>query len=277
MTTYSNTVRDSNSSSHLTQFAGVDIFWTGPRLDQLPSRLPSAETPIKESAIVPHRYHFNTVTFDYTAAFYDFDKWSLLLDWLALRGVNLPLARNGYEYILVEVLREVGLGESDISDFFSGPAFQAWNRFGNIQGSWGGPIPQQWINDQFALQKEILQRMVELGMTPVLPSFTGFVPHGLKTVVPNASVVTGSQWSGFPSSLTGDSFLEPFDPLYDTLQKSFITRQFEACGNVSHIYTLDQYNDSQRIYWLLVRCNRQSNILYIMPLCSTLEFNSSSC
>ena len=222
----------------------MDIWWTGSRLDQLPQKLPAVKEPITRSAIVPYRYFFNTVTFDYTAAFYTFEDWSLLLDWLALRGVNLPLAWTGYEYILVEVFREAGLNDAEIADFLSGPAFQAWNRFGNIQGSWGGNLPTQWINDQFALQKQIIPRMVELGMTPVLPSFTGFVPRALQSLYPNASIVNGSQWVGFPSTYTNDSFLEPFDPLFATLQKSFIEKQLAAYGNVSHIYTLDQYNEN---------------------------------
>lgn len=151
----------------------------------------------------------------------------------------------GYEYTLIQVFREVGLSDADISDFLSGPAFQSWNRFGNIQGSWGGPLPEQWVNDQFVLQKQIIQRMVELGMTPVLPSFTGFVPRAMHTVHPNASIVNGSSWAGlFPSNLSNDSFLDPFDPLFASLQKSFIAKQRASYGDVSHIYTLDQYNEN---------------------------------
>ncbi|KAG2121605.1 glycoside hydrolase family 89 protein [Suillus clintonianus] len=230
--------------TYVTEFGGVDIWWTGSRLDQLPHQLPTVQEPVTRSAIVPYRYFFNTVTFDYTAAFYTFDDWSLLLDWLALRGVNLPLAWVGYEYILVEVFREAGLTDAEIADFLSGPAFQAWNRFGNIQGSWSGDLPTQWVNDQFALQKQIIPRMVELGMTPVLPSFTGFVPRALHNLYPNASIVNGSQWVGFSSTYTNVSFLEPFDPLFAILQKSFIDKQVAAYGNVSHIYTLDQYNEN---------------------------------
>ncbi|KAI9065123.1 glycoside hydrolase family 89 protein [Trametes sanguinea] len=231
--------------TYLTQHGGVDIWWTGSRLNELPSHLPKVGQPVKGQAIVPYRYHFNTVTFDYTAAFWDFGQWELELDWLALRGVNLPLAWVGYEYILIETFREVGLSDADIADFLSGPAFQAWNRFGNIQGSWGGELPMDWVNDQFALQKRLIKRMVELGMTPVLPSFTGFVPRALSKLYPNASIVTGSQWSGFPSSLTNDSFLEPSDPLFAALQKSFISKQQAAYGaDTSHIYTLDQYNEN---------------------------------
>lgn len=222
----------------------MDIWWTGSRLDQLPHKLPAVKEPVTGSAIVPYRYFFNTVTFDYTVAFYTFEDWSLLLDWLALRGVNLPLAWTGYEYILLDVFRDAGLTDPEIAEFLSGPAFQAWNRFGNIQGSWGGDLPTQWINDQFALQKQIISRMVELGMTPVLSSFTGFVPRALQNLYPNASIVNGSQWGGFPSTYTNVSFLEPFDPLFATLQKVFIEKQLAAYGNVSHIYTLDQYNEN---------------------------------
>ena len=241
----------------------MDIWWSGSRLDHLPTHLPKVGQPIKGESIVPYRcvqvgsglannahissqhgrYHFNTVTFDYSAAFWDHKQWELELDWLALRGVNLPLAWVGYEYILIETFREVGLTDADIATFLSGPAFQAWNRFGNIQGSWGGDLPTKWVQDQFGLQKFIVKRMAELGMTPVLPSFTGFVPRALADLYPNASIVIGDQWSGFPTALTNDSFLEPFDPLFAKMQKSFITKQRDAYGDVSHIYTLDQYNE----------------------------------
>ena len=144
---------------------------------------------------------------------------------------------------MVEVFHEIGLTDVEISTFLSGPAFQAWNRFGNIQGSWGGDLPHQWIDDQFALQKQIVKRMVELGMTPALPSFTGYVPNNITRVMPDASVVRGDQWAGFPYKYTNDSFLEPFDSHYARIQRSFLEKQQDAYGNVSHIYTLDQYNE----------------------------------
>ncbi|KZT66721.1 glycoside hydrolase family 89 protein [Daedalea quercina L-15889] len=231
--------------TYLTQYGHVDIWWTGSRLSQLPSPLPVVGTPVNGTAIVPYRYHFNTVTFDYTAAWWDWDQWQVMLDWLALRGVNLPLAWVGYEYFLIQVFQEVGLSDEDISSFLSGPAFQAWNRFGNIQGSWGGPLPTQWVDSQFALQQQIVARMYELGMTPVLPAFTGFVPRAMSTLYPNASIVNGSQWDGFPTDLTNVTFLEPWDDLFGKMQKSFIAKQQAVYGaNVSHIYTLDQYNEN---------------------------------
>ncbi|KAJ5818072.1 hypothetical protein N7474_003663 [Penicillium riverlandense] len=184
------------------------------------------------------------VTFSYTAAFWNWEEWETQLDWMALRGINLPLAWVGQEKILVEVFREIGLTDAEIATYLSGPAFQAWNRFGNIQGSWHGNLPQTWIDQQFDLQKKIVHRMVQLGMTPVLPAFTGFVPMNITRVLPDASVVRGSQWNDFPAQYTNDSFLEPSDPHFAKLQRSFITKQKAAYGDISHVYTLDQYNEN---------------------------------
>jgi alpha-N-acetylglucosaminidase len=229
----------------LTDTLHVDIWWgVGSRLDFGPSTLPPLDVPITGSSIVPWRYHFNTVTFSYTSAFWTWEDWELELDWLALRGVNLPLAWVGQEKILVDAFRELGMSDAEISRYLSGPAFQAWNRFGNIQGSWGGDLPMEWIDNQFALQKNITARMVELGMTPVLPCFTGFVPRAITRVLPNATVVNGSQWSGFPTEYTNVTFLEPVDSAFVDLQKSFISKQAQAYGNITHVYTLDQYNEN---------------------------------
>ncbi|KAK5135978.1 hypothetical protein LTR08_004232 [Meristemomyces frigidus] len=230
---------------YLTTYAHVDIYWyIGSRLYLTPQYLPPVNSTYHGSSIVPYRYHFNTVTFSYTTAFWTWDDWELELDWLALRGVNLPLAWVGYEKILVEVFLEAGFTQADIASFLSGPAFQSWNRLANIQGSWGGDLPMSWIDGQFALQKKIVAQMVELGMTPVLPCFTGFVPKQIGSIYPNASFVNGSAWSDFPTPITNVTFLEPFDPLFTTLQKSFIAKQTAALGNVTHIYTLDQYNEN---------------------------------
>lgn len=231
--------------SYLTTYAHADLWWfIGSRLHLAPSPLPKVNGTYHGESIVPWRYHFNTVTFSYTSAFWTWEDWELQLDWMSLHGINLPLAWVGYEKLLIEVFLETGFTEEEIGTFLSGPAFQAWNRFGNIQGSWGGSLPMSWVDSQFALQKQIVARMVELGMTPVLPAFTGFVPRAISRVAPNASFVNGSQWNDFPAEYTNDTFLEPFDPLFAKMQKSFIDKQQDAYGNVSNIYTLDQYNEN---------------------------------
>ncbi|KAH8693903.1 putative alpha-N-acetylglucosaminidase [Talaromyces proteolyticus] len=229
---------------YLVDVAHVDIYWyIGNRLD-LVSKLPHLSAPLTSSSIVPYRYHFNTVTTSYTSAFWTWEDWELQLDWMALRGINLPLAWIGVEKIFTEIFQEIGLTDNEILDFLSGPAFLAWNHFGNIQGSWGGSLPFSWIDSQFELQKKIVRRMVELGMTPILPAFPGFVPRAISRVFPDVSIVNGSTWEAFPTAYTDDTFMDPLDPRFTQLQKSFIAKQTAAYGNVTKFYTLDQFNEN---------------------------------
>ncbi|KAJ5227700.1 hypothetical protein N7489_008408 [Penicillium chrysogenum] len=103
---------------HLTDVPHVDIYWfIGGRFDVAPSELPHLTTPIQGSSTVPWRYHFNTVTFSYTTAFWTWEDWESQLDWMALRGVNLPLAWVGQEKIILAVFREIGLNDMAIFRF----------------------------------------------------------------------------------------------------------------------------------------------------------------
>jgi alpha-N-acetylglucosaminidase len=86
--------------------------------------------------------------------------------------------------------------------------------------------------------------MLELGMTPILPAFTGFVPRALPHVYPNSSVVNGSRWEDFSLDYTNTTFLEPADPLFADLQDRVISKQIEYYGNITSFYTLDQYNEN---------------------------------
>lgn len=185
------------------------------------------------------------MTLSYTSPFWSWEDWELQLDWMALRGINLPLAWVGIEKFFVDVFRDAGFNDAEINSFLSGPAFQAWNRFGNIQGSWGGDIPEDWIDDQFALQLRIIERMVELGMSPVLPAFPGFVPRNVSRVWPDASTGKSPLWSGFTSNYSAVTYLDPFDPYFKELQTSFMTRQLEEYGNITHFWTLDQFNENR--------------------------------
>ena len=51
--------------------------------------------------------------------------WEKHIDWMALNGINLPLAFNGQEEIWRRVWTKLGLGEKDL-DEHTGPAQQTW-------------------------------------------------------------------------------------------------------------------------------------------------------
>jgi len=87
----------------------LDIYWfVGSRLYLAPSPLPAFNGTLRGSSVVPWRYHFNTgkvlrsyelpphtvltsslVTFDYTAAWWDWEDWELELDWLGKYGAYI--------------------------------------------------------------------------------------------------------------------------------------------------------------------------------------------
>ncbi len=75
-------------------------------------------------------------------------------------------------------------------NWFTGPAFAAWQRMGNIQ-KWGGPLSfEGFIEPQHELQVQILDRMRLLGIVPVLPAFAGFLPPALIPLLPSNTSVT---------------------------------------------------------------------------------------
>lgn len=231
--------------AYLSSEAHVDIWWfIGSQLDQAPRELPVLSKPLKGSSVVPYRYYLNTVTTSYTSPFWGWEEWEEHLDWMALRGINTALAWIGFEKIYIEVFRDMGFSDSDLEEFISGPAFLAWNHFGNIQGSWGGSMPKSWVEDQFALQKKIVARMVELGIKPILPAFPGYTPRSITQVFPAANVSNGSTWEGFPTGYTNDTFLDPFDPLFEELQVRFVSKQKSYYGDVTNFWTLDQFNEN---------------------------------
>lgn len=47
---------------------------------------------------------------------------------------------------------------------------------GNLQKH-AGPLSNSWQQSQLQLAKQIIQRMTDIGIIPVLPAFTGFMPR----------------------------------------------------------------------------------------------------
>ena len=132
-----------------------------------------------------------------------------------------------------KVWKKIGLTDEEIRSYFTGPVYLPWHRMANIDG-WNGPLPMQWLESQAELQKKILARERELNMTPVLPAFAGHVPAALKRIHPDANIQYLGKWAGF-----GDSyrchFLNPEEPLFAEIQKSFLEEQEKMFGT-DHIY-----------------------------------------
>ena len=185
-----------------------------------------------------YRYFFNYCTFSYSMAWWGWDDWQRMIDWMALKGINLPLAATGQEGTWQLVLRDLGFSDRQIGEFLVGPAYLPWGWMGNIDGL-GGPLPKSWIASHVALERRILARERALGMKPVLQGFTGHVPESIGDVFPNAKIHQTGDWS---AGFSGTWFLDPLDPLFQRIGTLFIRRQTELFGT-DHLYAADSFNE----------------------------------
>ncbi|XP_057459524.1 alpha-N-acetylglucosaminidase-like [Actinidia eriantha] len=236
---------------YLKHWCGAHISWDKTGGIQLYSVPKSGSLPcVQEAGIlvqrpIPWHYYQNAVTSSYTFAWWDWERWEKEIDWMALQGINLPLAFTGQEAIWQKIFQNFNISSSDLNDFFGGPAFLAWSRMGNLHG-WGGPLPQSWLDQQLILQKKILARMYEFGMTPVLPAFSGNVPAALKSIFPSARITRLGNWF----TVGGDArwcctfLLDATDPLFVEIGKAFVQQQLKEYGRTSHVYNCDTFDEN---------------------------------
>lgn len=220
---------------YLKEYANVEasVFWG--EHAALPEPLPHVPEKVRVVSPFRHRYCFNYCCFSYSMAWWDWPEWERAIDWMALHGIDLPLAVTGQEAVWQQVCLELGLSAEELQAFFVGPAYLPFGWMGCIDG-WGGPLPQDWIDRHAALQEKILARERELGMKPVLQGFTGHVPAALRTHFPEAKFRQLPSWCGFP----GTVFLDPVDSLFEHVGKLFIEEQTRRFGT-DHYYASDTF------------------------------------
>jgi alpha-N-acetylglucosaminidase len=223
---------------YLNEFCHAQITWNGVNL-KLPTVLPKPEKKIRKETPYQYRYYLNYCTFNYSMSWWDWQRWEKEIDWMALHGINMPLAITGEEYTWYLVYKEMGFGDNDLKDFFCGPSYFSWFWMGNLDG-WGGPLPLSWMKSHFELQKKILQRERELGMKPVLPAFTGHVPAAFKQKFPNAKLKATNWTNGFADTY----ILDAEDPLFAEIGKKFLLKQTALLGT-DHLYSADTFNENE--------------------------------
>eukprot|EP00759_Apiculatamorpha_spiralis_P000056 PhF_6_TR10010/c2_g1_i1/m.15277/K01205/NAGLU; alpha-N-acetylglucosaminidase len=82
---------------------------------------PPTVAPYRGTSPYNWRYSWNVCTYGYTATWWDADRWAWEVDWLALHGINMPLAFLGQEYVWAQVWTEFGITEDELQQWFSGP------------------------------------------------------------------------------------------------------------------------------------------------------------
>ena len=213
--------------AYLREACGRRVCWD----TQLPlrlERLPAAP-PTRRVARARTAYYLNFCTFSYTAAYWDWPRWEREIDWMALHGITMPLAITGHEAVLHEVYTGLGIADADVRAFLGGPGYLPFQFMGCLDG-FAGTLPAAWISARAELGARIVARKLELGMTPVLPAFTGHVPAALA-----GEGTTERDWTGFRSH-----FLDPADERFGELSGRVVRAQRERFGT-AHLYAADPF------------------------------------
>jgi alpha-N-acetylglucosaminidase len=170
---------------YLKNYCHTTVSWFLKDPVEMPAVLPAVASKVRVDARAKVRFFLNYCTLGYTMPWWQWADWERLIDWMALNGINMPLAITGEEAVWERVWQKYGMTADQIRAFFTGPAILPWHRMINVDG-WQGPLPQKWIDRQAELQKKILARERSLNMTPILPAFSGHVPALLKKNYPDA-------------------------------------------------------------------------------------------
>lgn len=231
---------------YLKNYCLTEVSWYAADPVELPAELPAVEKEITADSRVADRFFLNYCTFGYTMPFWKWTDWERFIDWMALNGVNMPLAITGQEAIWYNVWTKLGLSDEEIRGYFTGPAHLPWHRMCNLD-RWQGNLPVEWLKDQADLQKQIVNRERELGMRPVLPGFAGHVPAAFAARYPDAKTTEVSLWGGFPEEYRC-TYLSPTDSLFNVIQKEYLTEQTRLYGT-DHIYGVDPFNEVDPPTW----------------------------
>lgn len=220
---------------YLKYHVGIHLCWNNMQA-KLPEVLPKVKKKERYETAMKYRYDFNYCTFSYTMAFWDWKRWEKEIDWMALHGINLPLAMVGTDGVWYNVLTKLGYTKDEINEFIAGPGFQAWWLMNNLEG-WGGPNPDSWYKQQILLQKQIVKRMREYGIEPVFPGYSGMVPHNAKEKL-GLNVSDPGLWNGYHRP----AFLQPTDPRFQEIASLYYNEMNKLYGKANY-YSMDPFHE----------------------------------
>lgn len=210
--------------------------WSGSSLS-VPETFPDEAIRKVVSPFANH-YYFNVCTYGYSMPYWDWARWEQEIDWMALHGINMPLALVGYEAIIARVWKKMGLTDEEINQYFVGPAHLPWMRMGNVSGI-DGPLNEDWHKQQIALQHQILDRMRALDMKPICPGFPGFIPEAFKRIHPELEIIE-THWGG----AFRNWMVSPQEPLFKEIGTAFI-REWEKEFGKCDYYLVDSFNEME--------------------------------
>ena len=222
---------------YLKYYANISITWSQLTVDLTTVELPLPPKEEKHHASVKLRQYFNYCVFSYSAPFWDWERWEKEIDWMALHGINMPLAITGTEVVWYNLLvNGLGYTKEEANAFLVGAAYQPFFLMCNIEG-WGGPNPDSWYERQKNLQQNILARMRELNMTPILAGYSGMVPHDIGTKK-GWNITSSDKWCNF----VRPEVIQTTEPQFNEMARLYYDEMKNLYG-VSEFYSIDLFHE----------------------------------
>jgi alpha-N-acetylglucosaminidase len=199
--------------------------------------LPAPQAAIEQAALYPYRYALNQNTDGYTTPYWGWGEWEHEIDLLAASGMNAMLVERGMDTVLYRTFRDFGYSDSRIRNWITLPAHQNWQLMGNLC-CFDGPISNALLRKRARSAQQIVARLRELNVTPVLPGYYGMVPADFGRLHPEAHIVPQGKWNGF----SRPAWLDPRDPLFAKVAASFYRHERELFGDTS-IYDIELFQE----------------------------------
>ncbi|MFK4084851.1 alpha-N-acetylglucosaminidase TIM-barrel domain-containing protein [Kribbella sp. NPDC020789] len=220
-------------NAYLDQVARVDVSWNGDSLSRLPEQLPAPQQPLHRSATVANRFALNDTDDGYTGAYRTWADWEHEIDVLALHGINEVFVPVGAEAVYVDTFLQFGYSENELLNWVPQPSHQPWWLLQNMSG-FPAPMTAELVRQRAELGRKIVDRLRELGITPVLPGYFGTVPPGFAGKVPGARTVAQGNWVGFRRP----DWLDPTSTPFAEVAKAFYASSERLFGRSTH-YKMD--------------------------------------
>jgi len=212
------------------------------RAGELPDVPPDTDGILREKSVFHYRYAFNYCTFGYTFAFYDWQDWERMTDYLILAGYNLVLNPVGNECVWLELLQKFGYKREEAKSYLSAPNYLPWQWMMNLSG-FESAYPDYWFEEQCEISRRLNRKLSSFGIGVMLPGYCGAVPDDFSARFPGSPIIPQDRWNGF----LRPSLLMPEDERFSLLAQEYYSLQKKLLGaEDAHYYSADPFHEGGR-------------------------------
>lgn len=223
---------------YLKRYCGVNLSHCGNREISV-SEAVLFDGEFSKTVLQEKRVYLNYCTYGYSMAFWKWDQWEKEIDFMAMNGINMPLSVVGSEAVWYYTMRDFTYSEKGALSHLSGPGFWPWQLMGNLTGYFS-LTDVKYIESRLELGRKIIEREIELGMTPIQQGFDGKIPKTFTKLFKRIRISMVKSWCNFPITFQ----LDPVDPVFRKFGLALLEKQKQLFGSY-HYYACDPFHENK--------------------------------